>query len=100
MIGKYSLVKFKDDDGNYKSGYVQNIISGLLLISCHSELVERTRVEELKFEDMSSKELVETDHQLKLLHEVFRAEIKRRAYDIEKHKTRSKYFHDELIFRK
>lgn len=94
------MVKFKDDNGEYKSGYVQNIVNGLLQISNHPDLIERSRVEELKFKDMSSKELIETEHQLRLLHEVFKTERRRRAYDIEKYKTKSKYFHDELIFKK
>lgn len=100
MIGKYSIVKFKDENGNFKSGYVQNKINNLLQISNYNKMVEIDNAEELPFGDMPSSDLVETAQQIKLLNEIFKIEIKRRAYDIEKNKTKSKYFHDELIFRK
>lgn len=100
MIGKYSIVKFKDENGNFKSGYVQNKINNLLQISNYNKMVEIDNAEELAFGDMPSSDLVETAQQIKLLNEIFKIEIKRRAYDIEKNKTKSKYFHDELIFRK
>ncbi len=69
-IGKYSLVRLISEDS----------------------VIEETQLPQ----NLKTEEIVEIAYQLKILREVFSAEVRRRVYDVQKFKTKSKYFGDNF----
>lgn len=93
---KYSIVTFEIENGEKIIGYVQDVYSGMLKISNYPKLVEATKVKPVEITDIPTKELQEVMKKLEFLKNVYKVELRRRAYDIEKNKIFSKYFNDEL----
>lgn len=96
MIGKYSIVAFNDKLIHSGSFYVIDIRDGLIELAMFPRMVDEREIHELSFDDLKTSDLVSTHAQLKFLEELYRKEIRRRAYDIEKNKRESKYWHDDF----
>lgn len=98
-IRKHSLVKLI---GEEKIGYVEEVVDGLLRISTYGILFENKPeiVREIIFNDLSTEELFEISEQLQVVISIYKNEIKRRAYDVQKNKSRSKYILDDFQIRR
>ena len=69
-IGRYSVVKLLSED-------------------C---IIQETMLPE----NLKTEELIEIENQLKIIHKVYAAEIRRRAYDLERQKSKSKFWGDDF----
>ncbi len=100
MIEKYSLVELLKEG---KFDYVQEIMpDGKLKLTGSTEPVENNSefVREFFTDTSKTEKIIEVYLQLKLLKDIYATEIRRRSTEVQKLKTKSKYFHDDFTFKK
>lgn len=100
LIGKYSIVAFKDQTLHKGGYYVQDIQNGLLKLCGFERMVDENEVKKLSHEDISTEELVSIHNQISIIEGVLMSEIRRRATMNRKLKLQSPYFFDHFEIKK
>jgi hypothetical protein len=95
MIEKYSTVKFNEDQNDI-AYQVTDIVEGKLILANFSRPVGISEVREVCFDGTSTEDLIRIHTNLQQTADVYRTEIRRRRYHVEKHKIKSPYFGDNF----